>query len=186
MDRTMTIIAVVAVAAILAVAWLHISTSSRMATLRADEEAAVRDSIRYAQLRSQGDSLRDQVAIISQKLEVIQQIDGDRYVWPHIMDAVSRALPEFVWLTNVTESSAAEGNPRIRLQGRAGTYPALGRYMRELENSPFLMNARLISSERTQADERTVYGFVLDVTYQDPPPDVIRTVPLFPGPESED
>jgi hypothetical protein len=39
-------------------------------------------------------------SILSQ-IRTIQQVDGDRYVWPHILDEVSRALPPFTWLVNV-------------------------------------------------------------------------------------
>lgn len=184
-DRLVAGSLAVAVLSIGLVVWLHFSTTARLNDLRAEEEAAVRDSARYAVLRTQGDSLRRQVEDISAKLQVIQDLDGGRYVWPHIFDEVSRALPAYVWIINMTETANQGGYPRVRLEGRAGNLLALSRYMRELEASPFLGGARLISSSQTTLDERTVYEFLVEVTYQEPPADVIQTVPLFAAQDQE-
>lgn len=174
-----------AVLSVALVAWLHFSTSARLNDLRAEEEAAVRDSARYAVLRTQGDSLRTQLEAISARMQVIQDLDAGRFVWPHIMDEVSRTLPPYVWLVNMTGAFVESGHPRVRMEGRAGNLLALSRYMRELESSPFLGGARLISSSQTTIDERTVYSFTLEVGYEEPPADVIETVPLFASQDSE-
>jgi Tfp pilus assembly protein PilN len=75
--------------------------------------------------------------------------------------------------------------PRVRLEGRAGSYFAVGRYIEDLEASPFLRQVRLISSSQTQADQRTVLGFILEASYEEPAPDAIETVPLFGAVPSE-
>lgn len=178
-DRLIVGSIAVAVLSVALVAWLHFSTSARLNDLRAEQEAAVRDSARYAVLRTQGDSLRIQLEAISARMQVIQDLDAGRFVWPHIMDEVSRTLPPYVWLVNMTGAFVEGGHPRVRIEGRAGNLLALSRYMRELESSPFLGGARLISSEQTTIDERTVYSFALEVGYEEPPADVIQTVPLF-------
>jgi Tfp pilus assembly protein PilN len=184
-DRTLAILVGVTILVVAAIAYLHFSNTSRLNELRAEEEAAVRDSARYATLRTQGDSIRQQIGVIAQKLQVVQELDGARYIWPHIFDEVSRALPPYVWLVNITESGSSESLPRIRMEGRAGNYFALGRYIQQLESSPFLGGARLVSSSQTVANERTVYTFVLEVSYREPPPDAIQTVPLFTAATAE-
>ena len=35
------------------------------------------------------------------QIGVIRSVDGDRYVWPHVMDEVAKALPAYTWLTGV-------------------------------------------------------------------------------------
>lgn len=184
-DRLLVGSIAVAVLAVALVAWLHFSTSARLNDLRADEEAAVRDSARYAVLRTQGDSLRAQLQAISVRMQVIQDLDAGRYVWPHILDEVSRTLPPYVWLVSMTSTLVEGGHPRVSVEGRAGNLLAVSRYMRELESSPFLAGARLISSSQTTIDERTVYSFSLEVGYEEPPADVIQTVPLFASQDSE-
>lgn len=179
MDRTLLIIVGLWVVGLAGTAYMHFSSSSRITTAQTDLEAAQRDSARYASMIQRGDSLRAQEATISQKLEVIQQIDAGRFLWPHIMDEVSRALPPYIWLTNLRDSSPGPEEVRVRIEGRAGNYFALGRYIEELERSPFLHQVKLVGSERTVVAERNVYMFVLEAGVQEPPPDVIQTVPLF-------
>ena len=45
------------------------------------------------------DSLYQQVAII-------KSIDDSRYLWPHLLEEISNALPQYTWLTIVTQTSA--------------------------------------------------------------------------------
>lgn len=184
-DRLIAGSIAVALLSVALVAWLHFTTTARINDLRAEEEAGVRDSARFAVLRTQGDSLRRQVDDISAKLQVIQELDAGRYVWPHIFDEVSRALPPYVWIVSMTETTNAGGLPGVRIEGRAGNLLALSRYMRELESSPFLGGAGLISSQQVELDARTLYSFLIEVGYEEPPADVIQTVPLFAAQDQE-
>jgi Tfp pilus assembly protein PilN len=184
-DRTKALLIGGWVLGLAVVGYLHITTNSQLSALRTENEAAVRDSTRFAILRAQGDSLLAQENIISQKLQVIQEIDAGRYIWSHILDEVSRALPPYVWVVNLTEAFSQSGVPRVRLEGRAGNYYALGRYIEDLEASPFLQQVRLISSAQTVVEQRTVLGFVLEASYQEPPPDMIESVPLFGATQRE-
>ena len=56
-----------------------------------------------AQKRRQ-ELIRD--SLLSQ-IGVIRGVDGDRYVWPHVMDEVARALPAYTWLTEMAPQAAA-------------------------------------------------------------------------------
>jgi Tfp pilus assembly protein PilN len=161
------------------VGWMHFSTSVRAADLKVELETAVRDSTRFSQQRAQGDSLAAQQAVVAQKLEVIQQIDAARYVWPHILDEVSRAVPSYVWLLNLTNAAQGVDLPRVRIEGMAGTTFALTQFMENLEMSPFLQSVRLISSVQGKVENRAVHTFMVEVGFREPPADVIQTVPLF-------
>jgi Tfp pilus assembly protein PilN len=185
-DRTSVMIGAAWIVSLGLVAWLHVSTTSRMSDLRTDLQAAVRDSTRYAMLRAQGDSLLATQGVIAQKMQVIQDIDAARYTWSHILDEVSVALPPYIWLTGITESGTTGSLPRFRLQGKAGNTFALTRFMDELEGSPFLHAVRLISSVQERLETRTVHDFVLEIGFSEPPPDAIQTVPLFGALSRED
>ncbi|CAN5815599.1 hypothetical protein BH23GEM9_BH23GEM9_15230 [soil metagenome] len=162
-----------------ATGWMHLGTASRAEALGIELEAAVRDSTRYAIQREQGDSLAAQEAIIAQKLQLIQAIDSRRYMWPHILDEVSAALPPYVWLLSLAGTDAEEEFPKVRMLGMAGTTFALTQFMEQLEASPFLHMVRLISSEQQRIENRTVHTFALELSFREPPPDAIQTMPLF-------
>lgn len=70
------------------------------------ERRAVQDSARFAAVlrdRQQAEASRDAVL---RQLAIIQSIDDRRYVWPHILEEVSRNLPPFTWITSITQTSA--------------------------------------------------------------------------------
>jgi Tfp pilus assembly protein PilN len=178
-DRSLALIAGAWLIALGVIAYLHLSSNARLADLRVEQEAALRDSARYAVMRAQGDSLLAKEAIIAQKMQIIQEIDAARYTWPHMLDEISRALPPYIWLTSIVDAPADGAPARLRMEGRAGNYYALGKYIEDLEASPFLTGVRLVSSTRTEVDGRAVLQFFLDMSFQEPTHDAIQTVPLF-------
>lgn len=181
-DRFTAGVAAVVVLTLAAIAYMHFPSTARISELEEEIELAVADSAATATRLAQTNALIEQERVIAQKLEVIAEIDAARYIWPHIMDEVSRALPAYVWLTGLSNvETDGEPSPRIRIDGRAGNYFALGRFMEDLELSPFIQQVRWVSATEAQDNERTVYTFVFEAAYETPPPDVIETVPIFPG-----
>ncbi len=172
---------------VLAAAYLYFTTSGRLGELTVSIDEAVSDSARYADLIAQNDSLLARMASIAQRVDVIQQIDGERYTWPHILDEVARALPDYTWLEDVLQVSG--GDPLlIRISGRAGNNFAVTQYMENLEASLFLRNVELISTEQVVETiggvSRIVNQFALEVEFEEPPAELLETVPLFDaGPE---
>lgn len=65
------------------------------------------DSVRLARTIALMKTIESRKDTIDQKMAVIRSVDGRRYVWPHLMDEVSRAVPPYTWLTRV----AAEVQP---------------------------------------------------------------------------
>jgi Tfp pilus assembly protein PilN len=93
-------------AVVLTVGFLFMGQSSRERTLVEREQRAMQDSARYkvvlqakAQAEAKRDSLYHQVAII-------KSIDDSRFLWPHLLEEISNALPQYTWLTVVTQTSA--------------------------------------------------------------------------------
>jgi Tfp pilus assembly protein PilN len=113
---------------------------------------------------------------------MIQEIDAGRYIWPRILDEVSRAIPPYTWLERI-EYSGGGPEPTFVISGRTGSLPALTRFMDALEASPFLRGIELVSSEQATlpGDEtRVVNNFALTGGFQHAPLELIETVPLFP------
>ncbi len=178
--------------ALLAIGLLYFRVAGVEEELRMDVEVAVQDSARYADVIEGAARLRARSDSIAERVLVIQEIDGSRYVWPHLMDELGRALPEFTWLTAFTQVTPPP-ELLLRIQGRAGTYFALTTFMENLESSPFLRGVQLVSSDQVMVSgaggaERPVYEFTLEAYHEKPPQEVLETVPLFgasvlpPGP----
>lgn len=94
------------VAAVLLVGFMHMSHSSKATAMAERYEAAKADSIRYAAVIADRRSAEAQRDSVLRQLDIIRAIDDDRFIWSHIMEEVSRALPAYTWLTAVQQTSA--------------------------------------------------------------------------------
>jgi len=94
--------------ALLGAYWFWTSGRAR-GELQAQIETEVADSVRLERTIALIKTLDTRRDTIDRKMEVIRQVDTRRYVWPHLMDEVSRATPPFMWLTRlaVVEDEAA-------------------------------------------------------------------------------
>lgn len=194
------IVSIVAAAGI--VGMMYVKQMATASSLAAREEQAVSDSARFAAVlrtRLQAEAKRDSVA---KQLEVIRSIDADRFIWPHVMDEVSRALPPYTWLKTLAVSApqpmplgtapaavpgdtttkpAAPATPelaRFRLVGNTVDIQALTRFMKLLESSPFIQNVQLARSELAMVDGKEVTEFTLDAQYERPDSSLIVTAPV--------
>src|SRR5688500_16597061 len=125
-------------------AWLFLGVGSRRETTQVALDEAVQDSARFADLIARTQLLTARRDSIAQRVGIIQQIDQNRYVWAHILDEVARALPDYTWLTELSQVSNEPIS--VRLTGQAGNNFALTVFMEQLEASPFLQGVTLIQS----------------------------------------
>lgn len=103
----------VIVLAVAALGFLYVTQNRRDTTLQARADKAVRDSTRYARVvrdRLKAEAVRD---TLLRQVNLIKSIDEDRYVWPHILDEVSRALPQYTWLTVLTYAGTPQGSANV-------------------------------------------------------------------------
>jgi Tfp pilus assembly protein PilN len=192
-------LAAVIVAAV-AIGGLHFTQQASVSSLTGREQVALRDSTRYATVlreRRRAEAKRDSVL---RQLEIIKSIDNDRFVWPHIMDEVSRALPPYTWLKSIAQTVAAStpvaqpaanteqakkkdpipsAEPlKFRVIGNTVDIQALTRFMKLLEMSPFVQKVQLARSEMVLLDGKEVTEFQLDAEYERPDRSVITTAPV--------
>jgi len=180
-DRNMGIIALCWVLGLGGLAWLFFGTRARKAELETQIEAAVLDSTRLDAIMKATDSLRHRKDEVARKLAVVQDIDASRYIWAHILDETARALPEHTWLNAISDMPVDSGvkRPKFQVTGRTGNNFALTRYIEQLEASPFIRNVRLLTSDQIREDDKLVYSFLLEADWEEPPVEVIETIPLF-------
>ena len=92
----------VAALAIAGMFWLQGAQTSALA---AELQTAEQDSIRFAAIIKEKRKTEAQVDSVRTQLHMIASIDGKRFVWSHIMDEVSRALPSYTWLTQLVQTN---------------------------------------------------------------------------------
>jgi Tfp pilus assembly protein PilN len=91
----------------------------RVKSLSEMETAGLADSTRNAAAlkeRMKADARRD---TLLRRMNLIRAIDEDRYIWPHVLDEVSKALPPYTWLSSL----AFMGTPQGSINVAAGAKP---------------------------------------------------------------
>jgi Tfp pilus assembly protein PilN len=155
-------------------------------------KAFLADKRRQEQIR---DSLLSQIA-------VIRTVDGDRYVWAHLLDEITKALPAYTWLVDlgVTAAPAAVGSsaaaPRpgatpdstakpavppplaFQINGRTIDIQAYTRFLRQLEASPWIADVTPVLAQTVVEKERPVTAFSIRATYHKADSAYIRTAPF--------
>jgi Tfp pilus assembly protein PilN len=144
------------------------------------------------------ETIRD--SLVAQ-IGVIRTVDGDRYVWPHLLDEVTKALPAYTWLVDMghaataappqpapqaanakKDTTAAEPfvSPPVafNVNGRTVDIQAYTRFLRQLEASPWITDVTPVSAQTVVEKERPVTAFTIRATYRQADSAYIRTVPL--------
>ncbi|HXV17601.1 MAG TPA: hypothetical protein VD758_12520, partial [Gemmatimonadaceae bacterium] len=111
-----------------AVALMFMSQSNRERTLVEHERKAVEDSARYKVVlaaKTKAEATRDS---LYQQVAIIKSIDDSRYLWPHLLEEISNALPQYTWLTLVTQTSTP---PSSSVNDANAKAPAAGAKVKE-------------------------------------------------------
>ncbi len=190
--------------ALLAVGGLHFTQQAEASDLATREESALRDSARFAAVLKERRKLEARRDSVTKQLEIIKSIDNDRFVWPHVLDEVSRALPPYTWLKTVAAVTPQATPPqpgmpqdqekkgtekekqdplssapmKFKIVGHTVDMQALTRFMKLLETSPFVQEVKLSKSELVVVDGKEVTEFTLEAQYERPTADAIVTAPV--------
>jgi len=180
-------------------ALLFITDRARLAAAETRLENVRVEKRRYdiviAQKR-QAEKVRDSLLY---EITVIRQIDADRYIWPHVLDQATKALPPYTWITEVRTASSivapgagqvnngpvtvdrdSSGEPllAVAIEGRTVDIQAYTTFLRQLAASPWFTDVTPASSQTVIEADRPVTSFTVTVHYRIADSVYIRTIPL--------
>jgi Tfp pilus assembly protein PilN len=136
------------------------------------------------------------------QITVIRSVDGDRYIWPHLLDEITKALPAYTWLVDLgftapptpparpagapadpaaaAADSLALKRPSVAFQitGRTIDIQAYTRFLRQLEASPWIVDVNPVSAQTVVEKERPVTAFTIRASYNRADSAYIRTAPF--------
>ncbi len=133
------------------------------------------------------------------QITVIRNVDGDRYIWPHLLDEITKALPAYTWLVDLgftappappARPAGAPAAPAVdstvvvrpavafQINGRTIDIQAYTRFLRQLEASPWIVDVMPVSAQTVVEKERPVTAFTIRATYNRADSAYIRTAPF--------
>jgi type IV pilus assembly protein PilN len=178
--------------------FVYLNTARQLYSLEPRLEQARSENRRFktflADKRRQ-EKIRD--SLLAQ-ITVIRNVDGDRYIWPHLLDEITKALPAYTWLVDMgpvaaapvnaappktkADSAAAAAAPppalAFQLNGRTIDIQAYTRFLRQLEASPWIDNVTPVSAQTIVEKERPVTAFSIRATFSKADSAYIRTAPF--------
>jgi len=143
--------------------------------------------------KRQSEKIRDSLVA---EINVIRGIDADRYVWPHILDQITKALPPYTWLDGVSAQGAggvqpgaanlppgtmdSTGAPAVRVwvTGKTVDIQAYTTFLRQLAASPWLTDVSPATSSTVIEADRPVTAFNVSLRFKVADSVYIRTIPL--------
>ena len=135
------------------------------------------------------------------QITVIRSVDGDRYIWPHLLDEITKALPAYTWLVDLGITAPAGPSPAARpagtpadsaadtlppapppvtfqINGRTIDIQAYTRFLRQLEASPWIVDVVPVSAQTVVEKERAITAFTIRASYNRADSAYIRTAPF--------
>ena len=169
-----------------AMGWMWYTQTSALSAIEPRLLSVQNAARRFEQVIAQKERqtmLRDSIVV---ELDAIRAIDGDRFVWPHIMEEVTKALPEFTWivaLDGVTvqdqvldDGTVIPAPVQFTIDGRTSNIQSYTRFMTRLQDSPWFENVGSTGTNTVVENGRTVRAFQITGTYQVADSAFIRTL----------
>ena len=107
-----------------------------VASLQKDIRDADAELARLAEIRKKMDDYTKQKELLEKKVNLITELKKNQQVPVHLLDQISRNLPDFLWLDSMRQDA---GN-HIVLVGKATTYNAVADFYNRLIQSGWFEN----------------------------------------------
>ncbi|HYA85536.1 MAG TPA: PilN domain-containing protein [Nitrospirota bacterium] len=106
-------------------------------------------------------NVEDERKKVAEKIDVIERLKKNQAGPVRLLDELSRALPEGVNLTSLSES-----NNNISVEGMAFTNDDVVRFVDNLKASPYLADVTLLETSQASQGSATIYKYRLQFAYK--------------------
>jgi Tfp pilus assembly protein PilN len=177
---------------------IYLNTVRQLFTLEPRLEQARSENRRFKAFladKHRQEKIRD--SLLAQ-ITVIRGVDGDRYIWPHLLDEITKAVPAYTWLVDLGFTPAAPAPPAepgkagaktdtaatvkpaltFQITGRTIDIQAYTRFLRQLEASPWISDVVPVSAQTVVEKERPVTAFIIRASFSRADSAYIRTAPF--------
>lgn len=151
----------------LLVGWRYWSLTQAQLQLATEIETARREEARMAEVLRQVADFEARKTQLQQREQLIDELRKGQAAPVHIIDQISRALPEMTWLTNVKQDGFD-----VSIEGRCLSLTALSDFVSNLEASRYftrpveIIDSGIMSSGGAQTQGPELIRFVIKGTFQ--------------------
>ncbi len=153
------LLALLGAGALAVCAGLYFYQSSKLKQLDKDIAAAEQRQRELQAIKLQVDALELKRATFQRKVDLIERLKAEQSAPVHMLDEISKALPDFVWL-----SAMEQAGPSVRFAGQSNGLTATADFIAALERTGWFPLVDLVTSTETN----NVVTFSLQSTFRSP------------------
>ena len=128
----------VVVLALLVTGWRWYTLAGEHRRLVGEIARAEQEKERLQAIIKKGEEYKAKKELLERKIALITQLKRNQSGPVHLLDEVSKQLPDFLWLDSMAESGAS-----VVIQGKATTYNAVSNFYNNLTGSRYFNNVVL-------------------------------------------
>jgi len=149
---------VIVVGAIAATAIWYVTVSSQAKNLEKDVIAMRAKKKELEPYIKRVDELEARRNELAKKNRAIEELRSQRTIPVHILDEVSRALPEYLWLTNLTLKGGG-----LSIEGETLQEQAIPTFMKNLDASEFIGGTSLLETRQKAASGNAAVSTIFKI-----------------------
>jgi len=128
----------VVILATLVVGWRWYTLAGDHRRLVSDIARAEAEKERLQAIIKKGEDYKAKKDLLQRKIALVSQLKKNQSGPVHLLDEVSKQLPDFLWLDNMSEAGW-----QIQIMGKATTYNAVSNFYNNLTGSRYFQNVVL-------------------------------------------
>jgi type IV pilus assembly protein PilN len=150
------------------VGWRYWTVQAESQQLDASLAAAQQETRRLHSVIAQVQQFEQRKAQLQQRVTLIEQLRAEQTGPVHMLDQISLALPEMLWLTEVKQTGAPN---EVLLDGRSLSLTGLSDFVSNLERSGYFQKSIEIVSSTTDTSggpQGEIVKFQIKAVFKDP------------------
>jgi type IV pilus assembly protein PilN len=148
-QKMMVIGSLVLVVTVAGVGWRYWAIGQEKAQVAREIDAAKREEARLQEILKQVQEFENRRKVLEARVALIDELRKGQSAPVHMIDQISKALPEMTWLTAMQQSGYT-----LTMQGRCLTLTSLSDFIGNLEASRYFMRPVEIIETKTETEDK--------------------------------
>jgi Tfp pilus assembly protein PilN len=162
-----TVLPIMGFSAILfGIAMTHLSQESKLTSLHDKLKGIQKETDLYRDKIALVEQLGNKRADVAARIDVISDLDRNRFARVKLMQLLNNALPDLTWITAVDEAGTSRG-AGINITGMTSSNLKVSQFMTNLLQNPLVKGVDLQVSEQVEIADVNVTRFTLQVALPD-------------------
>jgi type IV pilus assembly protein PilN len=162
-QKMMVIGSLVLVVTVAGVGWRYWAIGQEKAQVAREIEAAKREEARLQEILKQVQEFENRRKLLESRVALIDELRKGQSAPVHMIDQISKALPDMTWLTSMQQSGYT-----LTMKGSCLTLTSLSDFIGNLEASRYFMRPVEIIETTTEGDDKgpELIAFTIRGTFQ--------------------